>query len=771
MPSFDFLPLLWWGLPLVGLPILIHLINLLRHRKVPWAAMEFLLASQKKFRTRVLLKQLLLLLLRVAAILGIVLALAQPRWKSALGRMLGGGRTAHVVLLDDSYSMGDLSADGGIGAATAFDRGRLVVERIVAELAGAQGQQELAFGRFSRLRPTPAAAGPAAAKPAASGFDVPRQIVSPRLVQEVRGALERLGPSAMAVGPREAVAAAAELVGAGGGAANVVWLVSDFRAKDWKAADGTADTLRELAAAGCELRLVDCADAGGADSGGASAAGGDGRTPGNLAVERLEMLGGVPATGVLVPWEVAVRNDTARAVRDVAVDLREDGQSRPGVRIGEIPAGGSATQRFDARFTAAGPHVVEARIAADALPVDDVRTAAIDVVERVDVLLIDGDPRGGGRAGDAFYAAAALAPGGGAPTGLRPRIEPPRSLATLDLSSFACVWVLDVERLDEPEIKPLEAFARGGGGVVFFTGPRTQAEFVNRALYRGGEGLFPLPLAGAVDLLPAAAAQPTPDVVVEDHPVVAVLSGQRNPLLDAVRVERYFAAERGFDAVSGGLRRLLSLRTGAPFVVEKPCGDGLVVAVLSSAAPEWNNWARGNPSWVVVMLELEGHLARTRRRAESLEVGDRVAVRLDPAIDELEVDFVVPPEGDVVHATAAAGGAAGAEAALETTAVPGAYSARWRRLDGTEKERVVVVNVSPQEGQLERLGRERLDRTLAGVPFRYDRAESLQPDSDTLAGVPLAGPLLLALAAVLVLEQLVAYSASYHTSARGRSSR
>ena len=68
MPTFDFLPMLWWGLPLVAAPIVIHLINLLRHRRVPWAAMEFLLASQKKYRTRVLLKQLLLLALRVAAI-------------------------------------------------------------------------------------------------------------------------------------------------------------------------------------------------------------------------------------------------------------------------------------------------------------------------------------------------------------------------------------------------------------------------------------------------------------------------------------------------------------------------------------------------------------------------------------------------------------------------------------------------------------------------------------------------------------------------------
>ena len=122
MPLFDFPLLLWWGLPIAAAPVAIHLINLLRHRKVRFAAMEFLLASHKKYRTRILLKQLLLLLLRVAAILGIVLAVAQPRWTSALGRMLGGSRTTHVVLLDDSYSMGDLSAEGRVGATSCFDQ-------------------------------------------------------------------------------------------------------------------------------------------------------------------------------------------------------------------------------------------------------------------------------------------------------------------------------------------------------------------------------------------------------------------------------------------------------------------------------------------------------------------------------------------------------------------------------------------------------------------------------------------------------------------------
>jgi len=754
MPTFDFLPFLWWGLPLAAAPVIIHLINLLRHRKVPWAAMEFLLASQRKYRTRVLLKQILLLLLRVAAVLGIVLALAQPRWKTALGRMLGGARTAHVVLLDDSYSMGDLSAADGVGESSSFDRGRLVVERICAELAAVGGQQEVAIGRFSAFDNRRRAAD--ARQENQEGFRVRLQAVSPRLVQEIRDELAGLSVSAGDAGPHEALAAAAELVDGGTGSANVVWLVSDFRAKDWKTADETAGLLRQLSDAGCELRLVDCAV-------------GDGRLPGNLTVERLEMVGGVPATGVLVPLEVAVRNNADRPVRDVAVELREDTLGRPGLRIAEIAAGGVGTQRFDVRFTKAGPHVVEARIAADSLAADNSRTAALDVVERVDVLLIDGDPRGGSRAGDAFYAAAALAPGGGAPTGLRPRIEPPRSLATLDLASFACVWLLDVERLDPPEVAALEAFARSGGGVVFFTGPRTKPEFVNRSLHRAGVGLFPVPLAGAVDLLPDASGVAVPDVVVEEHPVVAVLSGQRNPLLDAVRIERFMAVERGFDPTGiHGLRRLLSLRTGGPLVVERPFGEGLVVAVLTTASPTWNNWARGNPSWVVVMLELEGHLARSRRRAESLEVGDPVAVRLDPAVDEIEVDFLVPPDGVIVHQTAVAMPMGAVEATLPATKTAGSYAARWRRLDGTERERISAVNVAAAEGQLERIGRERLDRTLAGVTFQYEAAESLQPDTTTHAGVPLIRPLLHLLAAVLIIEQLVAFYASYHTSARGK---
>ena len=97
MPSFLH-PTLFWtlGLPTLGvvaIPVLIHLINMMRHRRVQWAAMEFLLQSQKKNRTWVMLKQLLLLLLRMLAVAAVVLLVAQPLLQNQLGQHAG--RHAH----------------------------------------------------------------------------------------------------------------------------------------------------------------------------------------------------------------------------------------------------------------------------------------------------------------------------------------------------------------------------------------------------------------------------------------------------------------------------------------------------------------------------------------------------------------------------------------------------------------------------------------------------------------------------------------------------
>lgn len=98
-------PLILFGLPLVLLPVLIHLLNRLRYRTQQWAAMRFLLSAQKQSIRRSRLRQWLVLLMRMLAILAIILFLARPMtggWSSAFS---SGQPEFIVLILDRSASM------------------------------------------------------------------------------------------------------------------------------------------------------------------------------------------------------------------------------------------------------------------------------------------------------------------------------------------------------------------------------------------------------------------------------------------------------------------------------------------------------------------------------------------------------------------------------------------------------------------------------------------------------------------------------------------
>src|SRR5213082_416756 len=105
------------GGSLVSAPILIHLINRMRFKRIRWAAMEFLLKSQKRNRRKLIIEQLILLLLRCLLVLLVGLL---------LGRLRLGGDTGqnafHLVVLDDTVSMGDRFVDERTAkGATSFD--------------------------------------------------------------------------------------------------------------------------------------------------------------------------------------------------------------------------------------------------------------------------------------------------------------------------------------------------------------------------------------------------------------------------------------------------------------------------------------------------------------------------------------------------------------------------------------------------------------------------------------------------------------------------
>src|SRR5580704_9498374 len=119
-------PFLLWGIGAIAAPIIIHMFMNRRIKPVVWAAMRFLQASVQKNQKRMNLEDLLLLALRCLIFILLALALARPIFKGPKGSTLVKGSETAVLLIDNSYSMGQ--NDGG---STRFDQARDVAERIL----------------------------------------------------------------------------------------------------------------------------------------------------------------------------------------------------------------------------------------------------------------------------------------------------------------------------------------------------------------------------------------------------------------------------------------------------------------------------------------------------------------------------------------------------------------------------------------------------------------------------------------------------------------
>lgn len=106
-------PWLLAALPLVTLPVIIHLINQRRFQTIRWAAMMFLLSAQRMARGYSRLRQWLIMLFRMLVVAGLVLAVSRPLASGWLGSVAGGKADTTIVLLDRSPSMQEQAAGGG----------------------------------------------------------------------------------------------------------------------------------------------------------------------------------------------------------------------------------------------------------------------------------------------------------------------------------------------------------------------------------------------------------------------------------------------------------------------------------------------------------------------------------------------------------------------------------------------------------------------------------------------------------------------------------
>jgi uncharacterized membrane protein len=766
---------LTWGFLLALVPLLIHLINMMRHRRVQWAAMEFLQKAYKKSRKWVWLKQLLLLLARMAAIALIVAMLAHPKTREQWLSMFGQQTTHHFVVVDDSYSMSDR-----VAGASALDMARNVVRSIATRAAQEDNPQVLTLLRYSRARTaTDSAEGGAPAnradfnaEPIDSQFDL--------LLEQKQRAFE---PTQLAVGPASALALLKQLVGQSRDDKKVVYLISDFREKDWAAPADLKQSLQTLREAQAEVHLINCARS---------------EDP-NLGIVDLTPLDDTRAAGVPLFVQAKVKNFGDRAANKVQLKLQstfyppEDlAKTEPDklkgvdeelatLLIDSIGPGETVTRRIQVYFPQPGKHVVQATLPEDPVEADNRRWCVIDLPEGERTLIIDGTDE----QQHAYYLEAAFRPLEKSNTGVRPDVQTKaflRDATPETLAAYSSIYLLDVDRIEPKGVEALEKYVRSGGGLAIFAGPNMNIDFYNRMLYRDGEGLLPAPLGGEAEL-PPAVDDNTPDLELTRHPIFSFFLDETNPLIRGVSIERYRAVATGWKpAEQSTVEVIARLRDRSPLVIEKKLGDGQVVQFMSTLAPDWNDWVK-NPSFVVVALKTQAHLASTRRLNDPRVVGQPLDLQLEAAKYRNDLSFVVPGENatsrikidrqatavDKESGTLVTSIGRGSPEVDEPrdTDFSGIYEAWPITTKGEIDVRRWAFNVEPEEGDLTRVSATELLSRLDPVKVSYHEAEQFEQDATGSSGYNLSHLVMGLLVCLLVGEQLLAYSASYHPAKGG----
>ena len=106
-------PIFLFALAAVGLPLVIHLLNLRKPKRVQFSTLAFFKELQKSTIRKIKIKRILLLILRLLAIASLAMVLARPFLPPSLNLGTSANQPAiHAILVDNSVSMNRIGSNG-----------------------------------------------------------------------------------------------------------------------------------------------------------------------------------------------------------------------------------------------------------------------------------------------------------------------------------------------------------------------------------------------------------------------------------------------------------------------------------------------------------------------------------------------------------------------------------------------------------------------------------------------------------------------------------
>ena len=695
MSVFFLHPIYLFGLLTASLPILIHLLNRRRLKRVRFPAVRFVLLSQKRISRSYRLRHWLLLALRTLAVIVLALLLANPIFQTGAGLFAGGGPVSLVVLLDNSLSM-TWSGDGG-GFKRAKEAARLLIS-------------SLNDGDRAGLIPTNI-----------SGKE------SFRLKQEKDVLLKELDEIEIADGTANLAAAlgkAYELLNEPA-EQKEIRLVTDLALTGWD--QFSISSLKQYDPS-IPLKTIRI---------------GNKQPPLNGTIREVRL--GSQGIGVNLPLhlEAIVTNFGDQEIKELLVQLTIDGQTKE-QKLTSIQPRGETSVAFQTRLSRPGGHAGQVSLKKEGLAGYPTAYFGLDAQDKVKVLIVDGDPQTSLVQSETFFLSRALDPTGEQQSSVYlPTVIIPDGLNAASLDSYQVIVLCNVATLSDPAVAKIQNFLRQGGGLLIFGGDRLQSENYNVKLVQSSPPVLPVQLREK-KLGPEAGADKVAKLDLT-HPALLGFS-------DAILQESLKSARVwGYSRISAsGKSVLIALANGDPLLVEQRVGNGRVLFMTTSADRDWSDLPV-KTAYLPLIQSLTHYLAGGKRGVmdSGIPVGTAKEISLSPnAVGKIlriskpnkqEAEVSVNAEKDRASASFQENDRAG----IYRLALP----AEVAKEAGTPQ--LYAVNPPFLESRLDSISEAELQTKLNPVQVEVIPVEALQQGGTR---TDLALPLLVLLIVTLVLE-------------------
>jgi hypothetical protein len=634
-------PALAWGALLAGVPLLIHLLNRQRHKPIRWAAMQFVLAAYRKTRRRAQLENLILLLLRMAAVALLALAVSRPFTgeRSPLTPFTESRRDV-VLILDASASTGYRESVSSV-----FES---IIERartILGDLDGTRGDR---VRLFLGARAT--------------------QLLSFRSPEEALAMLTTLSAPTdesfdLAAAINAVATYAEEDAGSVGQSALEVRLLSDMQRNTFlpsdalSAADQPGDDARNTPPL---VRALDRLEELGAtvvveDLGPVPL------QPPNLGLEQLAPLEEILGPGLTSDISVGVRNFGAQGRAAVRVALEVDGIRQPSQKI-DIGARSSAEVSFPFSFRDSGYHSLVATLEGDRLAIDDRLAAVFNVPPPVRCLLVNGDPANEVERDELGYVTAILEPpdddafasgsGGLYAPFLIDEVTANAFSADENLSLYDVILLADVASLSPRLVERMEERVAAGASLIFTMGdhssaPSSQASLNARLWRADGTGLLPVRLSRKVAVRSRREAYYRVNWFDENHPALSFFADELwRPFLTEVPIFEFVSTEVGQDdrpdAPKVHILASLDDEMKSPLLIERAYARGRVFLWTTSIDDDWTRIPEVAATLVPLVHELFRYAGRESLAPRNVPIGTSIALEVH---DFPRSPMLIPPGG------------------------------------------------------------------------------------------------------------------------------